>query len=210
MDEDVTKWREWKDSFLSYADTLRPGMKTWLNKVESLTSAPKGEILDDKATWKELDRESLWRGIMACTTGEARKIIDSTEVECGYEAWFDLCKNFEPAMQAKKGAALADLYLMSSKRANHPKGTRGLLNELEKRRRLADKLQIENVDGNALVHILEIIMGEATASRTASLESPNYVEIRNAVLKYVNRVVPNAEGQENGSRGPAKIQVDAL
>ena len=112
MDEDVTKWREWKDSFLSYADTLRPGMKSWLNKVESLTSAPKEEIIDDKATWKELDRESLWRGIKACTTGEARKIIDSTEAECGYEAWFDLCKNFEPAMQAKKGAALADLYLM--------------------------------------------------------------------------------------------------
>ena len=118
MDEDVTKWREWKDSFLSYADTLRPGMKTWLNKVESLTSAPTVDILqDDKATWEELDRESLWRGIKACTTGEARKIIDPTEVECGYEAWFDLCKNFEPAMQAKQGVALADLYLMSSKRA---------------------------------------------------------------------------------------------
>ena len=142
MDGYVAKWREWKDSFLSYADTLRPGMKVWLNKVEKLIKAPtREELKDDAATWKELDRQSLWRGIKACTTGEARKIIDSTEEECGYEAWFDLCKNFEPAMQAKKGSALADLYLMASKRAKTPKETRGLLNEFEKRRRLADKLQ---------------------------------------------------------------------
>ena len=27
MDDDVSMWREWKDNFLSYSDTLRPGMK---------------------------------------------------------------------------------------------------------------------------------------------------------------------------------------
>ena len=70
MDEDVTKWREWKDSFLSYSDTLRPGMKAWLNKVERLVKSPEeSEIKDDEATWKLLDRQSLWSGIKACTTG---------------------------------------------------------------------------------------------------------------------------------------------
>ena len=133
MDEDVSTWREWKDNFLSYADTLRPGMKEWLNEVEKAPEAPKGsELKDDKATWKEMDRTSLWRAIKACTTGESRKIVDATEEECGYEAWFDLCKNFEPAMQAKKGSALADLHLMSSRRAKNHKEIRGLLNELKK------------------------------------------------------------------------------
>ena len=74
MDADVSKWREWKDSFLNYSDTLRPGMKSWLNKVEKLAKAPKeDEIKDDLAPWKELDRASLWRGIKACTTGKLEK-----------------------------------------------------------------------------------------------------------------------------------------
>jgi len=202
MDADVTKWREWKDSFLSYSDTLRPGMLEWLNKIEKKkTMAPKGEELkDDDAKWKALDSMSLWRGLKACTTGEARNIIDSTEEACGYEAWFDLCKNFEPAMQAKKGAALADMYLMSSYRAKTPKETRGLLNELGKRRRNADKLQAEKVDEDTLVPILEIIMDEATASKTADLVNPSYLTLKIAVLKYVNRVVPHAESQEHSSK----------
>ena len=101
-------------------------MAKWMEKAPE---APKGsELNDDKATWKEMDRTSLWRAIKACTTGESRKIVHATEEECGYEAWFDLCKNFEPAMQAKKGSAFADLYLMSSRRAKNPKETRGLLN----------------------------------------------------------------------------------
>ena len=27
LDADASNWREWKESFLSYADTLRPGIK---------------------------------------------------------------------------------------------------------------------------------------------------------------------------------------
>ena len=109
-------------------------METWPNEVEKLTKAPTGEQLkDDKATWEELGRERLWRGIKACTTGGARKIIESTGEGCGHEAWSDLCNNFEPAMQVNKGTALADLYFTSGKRPQNRKETRGSLNELKKK-----------------------------------------------------------------------------
>ena len=131
LDADASKWRDWKESFLSYADTLRPGMKAWLKEIEE-DVRDLSEINEDalKATvtsgelkeWVVLDRENLWRGVRGCTTGEARKITESTQSENGYEAWLDLCKNFEPAVKAKKGAALADVYMMTAKRAKNPNG----------------------------------------------------------------------------------------
>ena len=56
-------------------------------------------------------------------------------------------------------------------------------------------------DEDTLVPILEIIMDEATASKTADLVNPSYVELKNATLKYVNRVVPHAENQDKSARG---------
>ena len=60
MDADVLKWKAWKSNFLSYADTLRPGMKKWLNDIERLPHNPRGtDYSDETETWKTLDKESL-------------------------------------------------------------------------------------------------------------------------------------------------------
>ena len=71
MDADVLKWKAWKSNFLSYADTLRPGMKKWLNEIEFLPSNPRGtDYSGEIEKWTNLDNESLWRGIKACTEGK--------------------------------------------------------------------------------------------------------------------------------------------
>ena len=113
MDSDILMWMTWKDNPLSYADTLRPGMKKWLNEIEVLPNNPKGiDYSSGLEKWNNLDKESLWRGIKACTAGGARQIVEATVDENGDEAWFELNRNFEPAMEANRIRAVGDMYSM--------------------------------------------------------------------------------------------------
>ena len=112
-------------------------------------------------------------------------------------------------MKAKKGQALADVYLMTAKRAKNPKETRSMMTELECKRKIAERLQVEKIADETLVPILLAFMDDETIQKTTDMVEEGYVAIKNAVLKYVNRVVPHAEGDKN-VRGLAKMQVDAL
>ena len=130
LDADASKWRDWKKSFLSYADTLRPGMEDWLKEVDNVNNIEdlyeddlKEEVKKNKIQdWVVLDKDNLWRGVRGCTIGEARKITESTQSENGYEAWFDLCRNFEPAVTAKKGPSACGCLPHDSKTGQEPKG----------------------------------------------------------------------------------------
>ena len=64
--------------------------------------------------------ESRWRGIKACTAGEARKLLESTVDENGYEAWYELTRNLEPAMEAKRIRTVGEVYSMPAWKANKP------------------------------------------------------------------------------------------
>ena len=146
-------------------------MKKWLNDIERLPSNPRGtDYSSEIEKWKKLDKESLWRGIKACTEGEARKILESTVEEDGYEAWFELNRNFEPAMEAKRIRAVGDVYSMHSWKAKTTTETRSYLTELEKRRRVAVQLKSsdgidETLSDAALIPIMQAFLDEETKSK---------------------------------------------
>ena len=83
------------------------------------------------------------------------------------------------------------------------------MTELERKRRIAERLQPEKIADDTLVPILLAFMDEETTQKTTDVTEKGYVAFKNAVLKYVNRVVPHAEA-ENNSRGVAKMQLDAV
>ena len=81
---------------------------------------------------------------------------------------------------------------MTAKRAKNPKGTRTLMTELESKRRIAERLQDSKIADETLVPILLAFMDEETSQKTTDWVEKGYMAIKNAVLKYVNRVVPHA------------------
>ena len=65
------------------------------------------------------------------------------------------------------------------------------------------------ITGHAVVPILLAFMDDETTQKTTDMVEEGYVAIKNAVLKYVNRVVPHSK-IDKSFRGSAKMQVDSI
>jgi hypothetical protein len=116
FDNDVGKWRKWKDDVTKYFDEGKEGIKVVMEDVarleqevtrEVLQEAAKNypQVLSDLEQWKH-----LYRALEKLVEGEAAKVVSTVKEENGFEAWRQLHLRFEPELEAQKNVVLMDLH----------------------------------------------------------------------------------------------------
>ena len=115
----------------------------------------------------------------------------------------------KPAMDAKRVKAVGDVYSMHAWKVQNPVQTRSYLIELEKRRRTGVKFKSIDIVDQGLIPIISSFIVEETKSKVTDFFDKDYVEFKNAILKYIDRMMPTTEAEKE-SRGPAKMNMDSV
>ena len=133
INDQVEKWRDWREDVLDYFDNSVPGMKRVLESVTDKIGDPDENWLSIMTqTFPKVreDSQKIWRALKKLTEGEARKVVVAVESEDGYKAWRRLDEYFEPSLAGKMGKVVAEFSELIKSPARNPEELRKLINEL--------------------------------------------------------------------------------
>jgi len=189
FDGKLEGWRKWKDDVIDFAEMMRPGVKELLKEAE-LEEVTVGTTWTGKSgnPLAQMEMIRIWRLLKQKTEGEARKVVNTAEEECGFGAWQALCRRHETGLEARMSKAMADMSMVP--KAANPAELRDKITELEHRLRRAEQIKGTLVDKEWKKQLLQGIMDPTTAAATAFETGLDYEGLKNRVLQYVNRVAP--------------------
>ena len=95
MDNDITVWRNWQESVLTFVDEECEGMKSFLTMVHAEKEEPTSSSLDLVAAqtgrmWVPDETVKLHRCLNKFTKGQAGMILEGNNMEDGYISWHRL------------------------------------------------------------------------------------------------------------------------
>ena len=133
---DLAGWSTWKDDVEMYVEVVSPELKTGMDEIlRRKTPITKEFIAAKGEEWAKGSRE-LWALLKNKTQGEARKLVCSGDTGNGLDAWRRLAAYFEPNLEVKQAQLLAEYSGMIAKPARNTKELKGLLVEMDQKRKL--------------------------------------------------------------------------
>ena len=190
----IEEWKKWHDDTLDYFDTIKPGMKGLLKRVEKQTD------LRDQQWRMQIQVEmgsnifdesiTIWRALKAMTAGDARDVVMAVQEENGFEAWRELNTFYKPSLNAQQGKVLADFGNLVLHPAKTPSETRQKLLEFEKRRQMVEEIIGMRVDDLHAKTVLISIIDKETKKHTIEKQGVGFSceDYKRDILKFINSV----------------------
>ena len=117
-------------------------------------------------------RETLFRFLKKYTSkgSDARKMVQSTNEDNGWEAWQKINMQYEPAIVMKEAVAMAQFTGMVTKRAKNPAETRNMMVDFEEKARKVQEITGEAVNNTHAMSVLVGIVDAETLKYTAQFQ----------------------------------------
>ena len=190
-------WKKWKESVEEYVKMKEK--KVWM-KMESVKNME--DEVDEHLEGNE--GEMLMTLLKLKAKGESERIVKGVRVSRGLEAWRRLGRYYEQKTEDRAIQAAMDLITMASRRAKNPKEMKGMLVELDEKRRRVE--EVNTVDEEQLKTVLTMMLDDETRRYTAKEQRGTYAELRRAVNEFLS--VVNVVGVEMSKGTRQSDQMD--
>ena len=183
---DSGNWQKWKDSVETYVGMLDERLKQVMEEAEKQNSPMTWETVQSKGPETERGAKELWALLKTKTEGEANRIVKTATAGNGLESWQKLVGFYEPNLMVKKAQALADFSGLVRKPARNPSELKGLLAEMEEKKKFLWEVGKEEPNEMHTRSIIIGILDPETKKYLAPHLTSTSDEILREAYSYIN------------------------